>query len=104
MQSSLEESFDYANVEGDEESIVISVAKEGLMKDATISKLAGNMDGWHTMKEAMKKYAASMYDLVQARGHKDANVMVYLLNDIDTDRIIVAYMNGYAIFDAIESE
>lgn len=104
MQGSLEESFDYANVEGNEENIVISVAKEGLVKDATAAKLVGNMDGWHTMKEAMKKYAASMYDLVQTCGHKDTNVMVYLLNDIDTDRIIVAYMNGYEIFDAIESE
>ena len=104
MQGSLEESFDYANVEGDEESIVISVAKEGLMKDATISKLAGYMDGWHTMKEAMKEYAASMYDLVQTCGHKDTSVMVFLLNDMDKDRIIVAYMNGYEIFDAIESE
>lgn len=104
MQGSLEGSFDYANVEGNEESIVISVAKEGLVKDATAAKLVGNMDGWHTMKEAMKEYAASMYDLVQTCGHKDTNVMVYLLNDIDTDRIIVAYMNGYEIFDAIESE
>lgn len=104
MQSSLEGSFDYTNVEGDEESIVISVAKEGLVKDATISKLAGNMDGWHTMKEAMKEYAASMYDLVQTCGHKDTSVMVFLLNDMDTDRIIVAYMNGQEILDVVENE
>lgn len=104
MQSSLEGSFDYTNVEGDEENIVISVAKEGLVKDATISKLAGNMDGWHTMKEAMKEYAASMYDLVQTYGHKDTSVMVFLLNDMDKDRIIVAYMNGQEILDVVENE
>lgn len=104
MQGTLEGSFNYANVEGNEESIVISVAQEGLVKDATAAKLVGNMDGWHTMKEAMKEYAASMYDLVQTCGHKDTNVMVYLLNDIDTDRIIVAYMNGCEIFDFIENE
>ena len=104
MQGSLEESFDYANVEGGEESIVISVAKEGLMKDTTISKLAGNMDGWHTMKEAIKEYAASMCDLVQTCGHKDTSVMVFLLNDMDKDRIIVAYMNGQEILDVVENE
>lgn len=104
MQSSLEGAFDYTNVEGDEESIVISVAKEGLVKDATIAKLAGNMDGWHTMKEAMKEYATSMYDLVQTYGHKDTSVMVFLLNDMDKDRIIVAYMNGQEILDVVENE
>lgn len=95
--------FDDASViyDDDSDTYIISIIQNGL----TASMLAvqnGTIERseWDSMLDAMCESCKNVYEQVQEMD-KGANVSYFLINDVNTDNVLVTILNGVVIADAL---
>ncbi len=95
--------YEYVVVNGDETSISVNIAESGTALAAFWAKSNNNFAEWREMKKAMQGLSESAYKLVKDSGYENTIVFLNLLNDQNKENVLLMYMNGVLISDAIDN-
>lgn len=104
LEITLENSYDYYSVDGDETGITINVTGEGLAEAVVIAKAAGydeNYSEWVAMKESTIECSDGIMNLMKESGMEDAVLMFNVLNNQNHDNILLSLINSIVIYDVM---
>ena len=99
------ENFEHYSLSYDDTGLTLSVWDDDVAA-GTALVMAGNseaQDAWDSMKENLITLCSSMRDLLDTAGLEDASVTLNLLNDLNTDNILLCIIDGVPIYDATVS-
>lgn len=98
------QNFEYHTIDGDETGITMNVGGNGIAAEVTSAKLMGkdqNYKPWADMKDNMIYMCNSTKELLEALGYDDTLVMLNLVNDLNTDNVLLTILNGVVIYDVM---
>lgn len=101
---SLDENFkDQYTIKRDKETVTVSVWQEGLTAAAVAAKSEGGdtLDKWNEMKGNIQYMAKSNYELMETCGIEDGHLLLNVLNDQNKDNVLLSYMDGACLYDAV---
>ncbi len=85
-------------------ALAISVKADGVAAEVSNAIAMGYDDTyepWANMRENMVSLCSSIYDALDSFGVKDGSVVVSVLNDTNTDNVLLSVLNGTVIYDAM---
>ncbi len=95
--------YAYVEVKGDETSISVNIAENGIALAAILANSNDNFTEWREMKKGMQSLSEAAYKFVKDSGYEDTIVFLNLLNDQNKENALIMYMNGILISDAIDN-
>lgn len=104
IESQVPQDFDYREVEGDETGITINVGTNGVALEATLAKTQGkgeDYEPWAEMRDAMVGMCNAASKLMETFGYPDILVMVNVVNDQNTDNVLLSILNGIVVYDVL---
>lgn len=104
IKAAIKDNFTYCTVEGDETGITINVAGDGIAKAVYFASAAGydeTYDEWVSMKESVVTMSNSIQELMKSCGMENALLMINVLNDENTDNVLLSMINGNVFYDAL---
>lgn len=80
--------------------VIINVWQDGMATGA-VGVQAGLIDKreWTNMTKSIQSFSKSIYEEFEPYG---ANVNVNVLNDMNTDNILITYLNGVKFYDVLD--
>ncbi len=95
---------DNFSVEDDGKTLTISIWQDGVAKEAAyiVDGIETNDDAWNNMKAAVQNLASTCFLSANANG-ASRHVCVNILNDQNQSNVLLSYLDGECIYDAVES-
>lgn len=84
--------------------IVVNLWQDGLALEVTILKASGedeNNSDWVSLKSSVTNMAESILGLMSAAGVDDMSLNLNVLNDLNTENVLLSLFNTYVIVDAL---
>lgn len=103
IESVLKENFKNYSISHEDSIITINVWDDGIAYGALLAS-AGNEEcktSWAEMTENQKKFCNSVCEFVDKFGLDDVMVVVNVLNDGNTDNVLLSIMEGVVIYDSV---
>lgn len=98
--------FEHYDVYHENGIITVNVWADGVAIGATLA--AGGSEkyitDWNDLVESQKEMCLSICDLVDTLGLEETMVMVSVLNDGNTDNVLLSIMEGVVIYDCVNSQ
>lgn len=104
IELSIGDNFDYYTLDGDESSIELSVATDGIAEavyEAMSVGLDENYEDWVSVKDNFCSLCDTLYESAVDLGMDDPTVFVHILNDQNYDNILLSVMNGVVVYDVM---
>lgn len=103
VEANLEENFDYYKVETTEDALIVNVWGDGIAADVLTLQTTGDFDNenWVKLKESFVSMAGSIRDLMDVGECKDAYLQLNLLNDMNTDYVLLTIYNTTVFYDIL---
>jgi hypothetical protein len=104
LNAALAENYDHHSVEVEDGTITINVWNDGIAM-ATVYAAAGVdevAESWGNLRESMVNLCNTIQDEVTDMGYPDTPVMLNLVNDQNTDNVLLSIYNGIVLYDATE--
>lgn len=102
----LKENFkDKYELSYDETGITVNVWNDNIGTAAALAKTTGNkelMDSWNTMKNNIQYMSESFTESAETIGLNDTMIMVNVLNDLNKENVLLSYINGVCVYDALK--
>lgn len=96
-------SFENKSVYYKDEMFTIDIWQDGIASTAMLA-IAGDgssLEKWNLVVEAQESYSLNILTLLQNMGFENTPIVVNLLNDTNTDKILISVSNGVAFFDCV---
>ncbi len=92
------------SVEDDGKTLTISIWQDGVAKEAAyiVDGIETSDDAWDNMKAAVQNLASTCFLSANANG-ASRHVCVNILNDQNQSNVLLSYLDGECIYDAVES-
>lgn len=106
IESVLKENFDNYSISHEDRIITINVWDDGIALGALIAA-NGNEEfrsSWAEMAENQKHFCETICEFVDTLGLDDVVVVVNVLNDGNTDNVLLSVMEGVVIYDSVNSD
>lgn len=81
------------------DSLTIWLTFDGMAETMLYEQLAGSTETHDSMDKSIKDLCVTFYDIAVEEGLDDCSVMVALLNDVNTENTLLAYINGIKVSD-----
>ena len=90
----------------DGDTITIKIWKEGIAQGAILARNGNTelLDSWDTMVNNTKEFATTRYEELETVNATDKHVMVNIMNDENLDNVLVTYMDGVVVYDAVHAQ
>ena len=102
MEPTLKDLFDNNyKVEIDNKIITVSVWGDGITEELAAAKIGNQncIDSWNGMIEEFKTSTKKIYDSLSSYGLQDYDVSINLINDTNTDLVLLSCFDGYVIYN-----
>ena len=100
----LDENYpDHYSIMENDDNIFINIWGDGVALEATAVKqnpTAENMEKWNTMKSGIESRSNSMQNLADEMGYTET-ICLNVLNDMNKDNVLLSYVRGVCILDAM---
>lgn len=103
IEALVSQNFENYKIDYDDSGITLSLWQDGLAAGSVLAA-AGNqesVDSWNNIKESLITFCDSVSESMEAAGHGDATIMINVLNDQNTDNILLSALNGVIIYDVV---
>lgn len=103
IKDSLEKNEGYT-VTVDKNTIIASIYSKGLADSIITLKKIGadeNYEDWRDVKDSFINIERKMQDVCESYNRYDIDTMVNVLNDKNTDNVLLSVFNGTVIYDAM---
>lgn len=104
IEALVSQNFENYKIDYDDSGITLSLWQDGLAAGSVLAA-AGNqesIDSWNSIKESLITFCDSVSESMEAAGHGDATITINVLNDQNTDNILLSALNGVIIYDAVD--
>lgn len=104
IETTIKKNFDYCKVTGDGKEFTIAIAKNGLTASVATMKKAGydeTQPNWAKARDSMVNLHSSLAKLIGTMGYEDAKVTLFLANDTNTDKVLLAIVDGVVVYDVM---
>lgn len=102
--SAISKHFENYRIEWDEDVLVVSIWSDGVAEGAGLAK-RGNAEcaaSWNELTANFEQLCKTTLEGAENNG-LDISVEYRVLNDINTDNILLMVRNGIVIYDAVEA-
>lgn len=106
IEMALKENFTDYSIEYEDDIISVGIWQDGISAGATLA-LAGNqecIDSWNQMVENEIELCSGMKELADNFGRSDITIMLNVLNDLNTENVLLSIVNGSVFYDAVNSQ
>lgn len=103
IESFVKDNFENCDVSCEEDTITINIWQDGITAGAILAA-AGNQEAlgsWNEMVENSRVYSESTSDFVDTMGLEDVFVVVNVLNDQNTEKVLLSILDGTVIYDSV---
>lgn len=103
IEALVSQNFENYTIDYDESGITLSLWQDGLAVGSVLAA-AGNqesIDSWNSIKENLVSFSDSVSETMETAGHGDATLMINILNDQNTDLVLLSALNGVIVYDAV---
>ena len=103
IESNLKEHFDNYTISHKDRIITISIWEDGIAMGAIMASQGDETykSAWDGMVENIKNLCDSVCDFVDTLGLDDVTVAINLLNDSNTENVLLTVMEGVVIYDSV---
>lgn len=106
LESILKEHYKNFTISHENSIITISIWEDGVAMGALLASQGDEQckSSWDGMVESMKVLCNSACELVDALGLDDVSVVLNILNDGNTDNVLLTVMEGAVIYDSVNGD
>jgi hypothetical protein len=79
----------------------INLTADGISMDMAKSKLTGDVQEWETMRSGIEDTSNALYEKSKEYGI-NASICINVMNDINSDKVLLSVMNGTTLYDCME--
>ncbi|MGM9626936.1 MAG: hypothetical protein ACI3V4_02425 [Faecousia sp.] len=103
VEITLKDYYENYNVGYEDNILTVNVWQDGVAAGAMLAKNGNQecIDSWNYLTDSVKKLCLSISDLVSTFGLTDTCVVINVLNDADTDNVILCVIEGAVLYDAV---
>ena len=62
------------------------------------------LESWQELIDSQKSFCKSIYELVVAMNLPDVSVSVNILNDTNTENVLLTTLNGVVLYDSVNMQ
>lgn len=100
IEITIKDNFEHYTITHDDSIITLNVWIDGLAMESGVTKATGgDTSSWETVKNSMQGLAGSIRGLMDTCGRQDVLLSFNLLNDLNTDNILLSYANSVLFYD-----
>ena len=106
MKLVLNQNFeDRYTIQQDENVITVNLWQDGVSLGAALAASGdeSSIESWNTLVESMKSMTASMQKVLNDNGHGDVAVLTQVVNDANTDNVLLSISLGTVLYDAVNN-
>ena len=106
IESFVKDNFENYNISCEENTITVSLWMDGLAKNAVLAA-SGNaeaQESWNSVVEGTQSYSTTTSETVDSLGLDDVVVVVNILNDQNTENVLLSVINGVVIYDSVSGQ
>lgn len=103
IEALVSKNFENYKVDYDDSGITLSLWQDGLAAGSILAA-AGNqesVESWNNIRENLLTFSDSVYETMETAGHGDAILMINILNDQNTENVLLSVVNGTIVYDAV---
>lgn len=103
VESTLAKNFDNLKVYHEDGVIYVNIWEDGITAAALVA-MEGDPDylrSWDELVDSQIRLSESVYGLVQSLGLTEISVAINVLNDTNTDNVLLTVFNGVVFYDAV---
>lgn len=106
IETIIAQNFENYNMEYDDTGITLSTWSDNIASAAGLAVLGNqeSIEAWDTMRDSVTNLCTSIKETLDAAGLENKTVMVNVLNDQNTDNVLLSIINGVVFYDAVEDE
>lgn len=106
LELGLSDNWEHYTISTDEETSLITVNlwQDGVALELYMIQSAGggaDNEDWVALKDSMLSMYNSLKELVETVGRSDVHLAINLLNDQNTDNVLLTALDGYFIYDVL---
>lgn len=103
IESILKEHYDNYTISHEDNIITISIWQDGIAMGALLASQGNEQckSAWDEMVENIKDLCTSVCEFVDTLGLDDVYVVVNILNDGNTENVLLTVMEGSVIYDSV---
>ena len=79
----------------------INLTADGISMDMAKSKLTGDVQEWEKMRSGIEDTSNALYEKSKEYGI-NASICINVMNDINSDKVLLSVMNGTTLYDCME--
>lgn len=92
------------NYDEDKKTLSVYTLSDGMAEATVYAKIDSSLkESWDDMAETLKKVSITMYTQLLADGYTEVDgVALIMLNDKNTDKVLLSFYNGVKVYDATD--
>lgn len=106
IESFIKDNFENYDVSCEENAITVNLWMDGLANNAMLAA-SGNaeaQESWNSVVEGTQSYSTTTSETVDSLGLDDVVVVVNILNDQNTENVLLSVINGVVIYDSVSGQ
>lgn len=106
IESFVKDNFENYDISCEENTITVNLWMDGLTTSAILAS-SGNEEAlasWNTVVEGAKSYSTATSETVDSLGLDDVVVVVNILNDQNTEKVLLSILNGVVVYDSVNGQ
>ena len=107
LEMSISENFPHYSISSDGNIITLNVWQDGVAVEAIAAHMNGadeTYGDWATLRDNMGVCAQSLCNLMATAGRDDVVLSFNLMNDLNTDNILLSYVNTAVFYDFMAAD
>lgn len=103
IEALVSQNFENYKIDYDDSGITLSLWQDGLAVGSVLASAGyeDSIESWNTIKDSLITFCDSVSESMETAGHGDATIMINVLNDQNTDKILLSALNGVIIYDVV---
>lgn len=103
IESVLKEHYNNYTISHEDRIITINIWEDGIAVGALLASQGNEecKESWDEMVENVKVFSDSVCEFVDSLGLDDVTVVINLLNDSNTENVLLTVMEGIVIYDSV---
>lgn len=106
IEALLKDSFANYETSYEDGIITIDIWEDGIATGATLAAAGdtGCLESWNILVESQKQLSSNIYEIAKNLGLSNVSVVINILNDLNTENVLLSTFNGIVLFDAVNEQ